>query len=297
MAEQYEDEIVLIRYHTWWPSENDPFYRFNIPEMRARINYYETNYDSRLMIDGIIDGGSNQFAWDSLFNERMSVPSPMDLQITGVYDYESRNGNLVLYVTATDEITLDDLRFHCVVTESDIYWEAPNGLTIHNQTMRDMVPNVGGESFEIENGETITFERTFSLNEILAEDNCEIVIFAQSNETKEILQAAKITIPDLNQTGLSDEIPEIPARFSLSPAYPNPFNASTTIRYRISEESFVDISIYDVLGRKVETLIDANQQAGFHQVIWNAAERPSGTYFYKLRAGNYSETRKVSLLK
>ncbi len=297
LAEQYENDIVLIRYHTWWPGENDPFYQFNIPENRARTNYYGADYVTHVYIDGIIDGHSDRFTWDSLFNERMYVPSPMELQITGVYDYESRNGNLVLSVTATDEITFDDLRFHCTIIENDIYWEAPNGLIIHNQTMRDMVPDANGEPFEIENGEIIEFERNFFLHDTLAVENCEIVIFVQSNETTEILQAAKIAIQDLEQTDIDDKPGRLPSIVTLNPAYPNPFNASTTIQYSIPDESFVDISIYDVLGRKVETLIDANQRAGFHQVIWNAAERPSGTYFYKLRAGNYSETRKVSLLK
>jgi hypothetical protein len=66
-------------------------------------------------------------------------------------------------------------------------------------------------------------------------------------------------------TGI-EEVAEIPSSFSLSPNYPNPFNSSTTIRYNLPAESPVTIDIYDILGRKVQTLLDVKAQAGPHQV-------------------------------
>jgi hypothetical protein len=89
----------------------------------------------------------------------------------------------------------------------------------------------------------------------------------------------------------------LPASFSLSPNYPNPFNSSTTIRYNLPTESPVTIDIYDILGRKVQTLLDVKEQAGSHQVNWNAADMPSGAYFARLRAGEQSQTMKMILMK
>jgi len=83
----------------------------------------------------------------------------------------------------------------------------------------------------------------------------------------------------------------------LSQNYPNPFNASTTINYGLPRQSHVSIVIYDILGRKVTTLIDKLQPAGYHQTIWNADDFSSGLYFYKLQAGDYIETKTMMLIK
>ena len=79
--------------------------------------------------------------------------------------------------------------------------------------------------------------------------------------------------------------------------YPNPFNASTMIKYELPQQSLVTIEIYDILGRKVGMLEDRLQPAGYHKLVWHAEDLPSGVYFYKLRAGDYSETKKMVLMK
>jgi len=92
-------------------------------------------------------------------------------------------------------------------------------------------------------------------------------------------------------------IRQVPLHFSLSPNYPNPFNASTAIQYTLPEPFHITIDIYDLLGRKVAALINEQQQAGYHQAIWNADGFSSGVYFYKIRTGDYTETKKMVLLK
>jgi hypothetical protein len=69
------------------------------------------------------------------------------------------------------------------------------------------------------------------------------------------------------------------------------------IQYSLPEASYVTIDIYDILGRKIETLVQGVQPAGYHQVIWHASNQSSGTYFYRIQAGEYDETRKMVLLK
>ncbi|MEE9554069.1 MAG: T9SS type A sorting domain-containing protein [candidate division Zixibacteria bacterium] len=79
--------------------------------------------------------------------------------------------------------------------------------------------------------------------------------------------------------------------------YPNPFNASTTIRYDLPNESEVRIEIYDLLGRNTKTLLAGTQPAGSHSIVWDAEDVSSGVYFYRIEAGDYNETRKCVLLK
>ena len=87
------------------------------------------------------------------------------------------------------------------------------------------------------------------------------------------------------------------ARFELGGNYPNPFNAHTTIGYNLPHESPVILEVFDVLGRKIETLVDGNQAPGPHSVVWDADYVSTGMYFYRFQADNYSETRRMSIIK
>ncbi len=102
---------------------------------------------------------------------------------------------------------------------------------------------------------------------------------------------------DSATVGIIDQQPWVPDRFALLQNYPNPFNARTIIRYDLPSESDVTIEIYDILGRKIETILHHKQPAGHHQAVWNADSRSSGIYFYRIQAGEYAETRKMVLLK
>ena len=88
-----------------------------------------------------------------------------------------------------------------------------------------------------------------------------------------------------------------PASFNLSQNYPNPFNPATKITYSIPNESQVNLKIYDVMGREVAVLVNGRQQAGTYEVNFNAASLASGTYFYKLTAGDFVSVKKMILLK
>ncbi|MCH7763494.1 MAG: T9SS type A sorting domain-containing protein, partial [Candidatus Marinimicrobia bacterium] len=108
-------------------------------------------------------------------------------------------------------------------------------------------------------------------------------------------------IIDASQVSVTDEI-NLPAEFALHANYPNPFNPITTLRYDLPENSFVNIIIYDLLGRQVKTLVNQTQEAGYRSVKWNATNdsgKPvsAGVYLYQIQAGKYLQTRKMILLK
>lgn len=89
----------------------------------------------------------------------------------------------------------------------------------------------------------------------------------------------------------------VPTELSLLPNYPNPFNPSTTIRYALPHQSDVRLSVYDVLGREVAVLIEQSQPAGWHEVMFNAGDLPSGTYLYKLESDATVLSRVLVLLR
>lgn len=94
-----------------------------------------------------------------------------------------------------------------------------------------------------------------------------------------------------------NEAAQMPGSFSLDQNYPNPFNPSTKITYSLPEASFVTLKVYDILGREIVTLVNEVKPSGKYEVEFNASELPSGTYVYKLTAGNYQTIKKMLLLK
>ena len=91
--------------------------------------------------------------------------------------------------------------------------------------------------------------------------------------------------------------PIIPVEFSLSQNFPNPFNPSTAIDYSLAKESFVQLKIFDVLGREIKTLIDEKESLGKHTVHFDASDLNSGIYFYRIIAGGFSQSQKMVLVK
>src|SRR5690606_38244633 len=99
-------------------------------------------------------------------------------------------------------------------------------------------------------------------------------------------------------TGVEDPVSNIPAEYKLSQNYPNPFNPSTTIEFSIPQASYVTLKVYNALGKEVASIVDGQMQPGnYSQQFAAASSLGSGVYFYKLTAGNFTETRRMILTK
>ncbi len=98
-------------------------------------------------------------------------------------------------------------------------------------------------------------------------------------------------------TSVSSTFSDVDLNYRLEQNYPNPFNPKTIINYELGITNFVTLKIYDVLGNEVATLINEKQNSGSYSVNFDGANLPSGIYFYKLDAGNFSEVKKMTLLK
>ena len=90
---------------------------------------------------------------------------------------------------------------------------------------------------------------------------------------------------------------EIPDSYALDQNYPNPFNPTTRIRFAVPQEEHVVLTIYDVMGRDVKRLVDGRLSAGFYEVLFEASELSSGTYLYRLQAGEYVDVKRMALLQ
>ncbi len=90
---------------------------------------------------------------------------------------------------------------------------------------------------------------------------------------------------------------DVPRYFILDQNYPNPFNPSTTIRYGLPHKTTVQLSVYNILGQSVSTLVNGEQEAGYHEVQFDGSKLASGVYLYRMQAGTYVEMRKLLLVR
>jgi len=98
-------------------------------------------------------------------------------------------------------------------------------------------------------------------------------------------------------TTVKENVNTDPKSFQLSQNYPNPFNPKTVIKFQVPSSKFIKLEVYDILGREVQTLVDAPMSAGEHEVIFNGSGLPSGVYIYTLKVNEFSQSRKMLLLK
>ena len=111
------------------------------------------------------------------------------------------------------------------------------------------------------------------------------------------LNSMSLCLLDSTVTPISENSPDLPVELSVSQNYPNPFNAQTTIQYSLPTQSLVSIEIFDLLGQKLGTLSEGFKPAGDHQAVWDASGQSSGIYFYRIKAGDKVETKRMTLMK
>ncbi|MBS1494631.1 MAG: T9SS type A sorting domain-containing protein [Bacteroidetes bacterium] len=187
----------------------------------------------------------------------------------------------------------------CKTTDSGITWEKTNPGTslmrdikfINNQT--GWACGGAGNLFKTTNTginwTAITIDPSYGLMDIeFTNENTGWI----TTSTNNLLKTTNGGVVFISQTSS-----EIPDKFELYQNYPNPFNPSTTIKYKIKNSEHVTIKVFDSKGNEVETLANENQTAGSYSVMFNASKLSSGVYYYKLISNNFSETKKLILVK
>ncbi len=115
------------------------------------------------------------------------------------------------------------------------------------------------------------------------------------NEEEIMTNVATATLT--NVLGIGNSNKNIPTQFGLSQNYPNPFNPLTTISFQLPRSVFINLSIYNLAGQLVKTLVNEHKNAGYHSVVWDASSVSSGIYLYRIEAGEFSKVRKCLVVK
>ena len=143
---------------------------------------------------------------------------------------------------------------------------------------------------------TLTFD-----DSLLVPGQYVVNIIIESKYNPQIKEFKKLIIFQVITTDIPNGL-LVPSVFALEQNYPNPFNPETSIHFTVPKMSRVTLAIYDILGRKIRTLLSETKAAGSYNVTWNGKNNQgqplaSGLYFYKLQAGEFSATKKMMLLK
>ncbi len=298
---EYADLVTVIKYHVWWPSPgNDPYYLANISENTTRNDLYSNNYAPHGFVDGTIDAGSSYSSWAASIEGALMNISPLTLNVSG--NLTSSGGTVYVNIYADGVVPNTNLILHTVVVEKDLFYTGPNGDPHHEYVMRKMFPSASGQTFQIQQGQTVNLQSEIVLDESWDLSKLEVVTFVQIPSTnpspsmkRKVLQSGKTAITDLIMD--VNENTNLPNKFSLKQNYPNPFNPKTKIKYAIAKNGFVSLKVFDVLGREIKTLVNESQNVGTYEIDFDANNLNSGIYFYKLTTNNFSEMKKMILVK
>lgn len=198
-ANQYLDaitdtNIIIIRTHTTlYP--NDPFYLYNTTDNGARQTYYSAaNANPQAFLLGSFMGNFNANNWTNKLNAGLGASREMGVAVGRTYDSVSRNVNLNLVISQNSGSAVSDLVLHVAVTESEISFNAPNGETVFEQVLRDLVTSPGGDALNISPGQTLSIPKSFTLPVQLNDRHSSVIVFTQSVSTKQVygVQLVKI---------------------------------------------------------------------------------------------------------
>jgi hypothetical protein len=127
-----------------------------------------------------------------------------------------------------------------------------------------------------------------------SQPNSQIVINVGGSDVGVILDNISLKLP---ATSIKDPNKKTPIEYHLADNFPNPFNPRTIINYELPITNYVYLSIYNNLGQKILTLVDKQQKAGYYQVEWDATNYASGIYYYRLKAGDFHDVKKMILFR
>jgi hypothetical protein len=305
--EGYLPNAVILSYHGYTGS-GDPWVTFNGNNILTLLsmNAYPTGTPERLTAPANV--GFCGF-FDIPFHRTLDIPvAPVKIDIiTQNYNSSTRQLNVTLKSTALSTLT-GNYKINYVITEDNLVYQqignsycAGSSNAIHSWVVRNMVNGATGDALNSggtwNNGQSFTTSFSTNINSSWADANCKLKVFVYKDASPlymgEVQQAIQTSIL---LTGVID--PKVtPLKYELLQNYPNPFNPVTNIKFSVPKSGFATLKIYDITGKLVATYLDDFISAGTYNAEVDGSDLASGVYLYTLNVNDYTETKKMLLVK
>ena len=225
---------------------------------------------------------SGLFAFTSVDSDTVINYFPMNVGDYHIYEvrYDFRDPPMFNTTNVLDTILIDSIFYYQVRT----YWRS--SLSLRMDEIGDLY------AYSTEDSQDVLLYKFHSA----LGDSYRVDSLASGFSSK--LYSAKIGTTYYGDiVSVEDDIVTFPNKYFLMQNHPNPFNPVTTISYSLPFSGDVSLIIYNILGEEIAQLVDGFQQAGEYNITWNATNISSGIYFYRLNSGDFTETKKMVLLK
>lgn len=298
-------DLLVLAYHGPANYGADPFTGFNGNDILNLMGF--TYYPSGVIgrVSGIV--GFNH--WENWVNLTSNYQPGVSYSITKNYNSSTRQLNV--NVTATALRNIDTACYiNFVIYEGNIVYPQQGGSCpggpnyVHFWVLRNMVNGATGEVLHTTGwtqGTTATKSWNTSIDEnVWTANNCTVAIFCYLGNGSSINTSGSPVIQTWKESIIPTGVGEpskIPASYSLSQNYPNPFNPSTNIKFSIPKDGNASLKIYDIVGNEVATYLEGFVKAGEYNALIDASNWASGVYFYKLTTSDFTETKKMTLIK
>lgn len=290
--------LVCVSYHVGWPSPgNDPMYLHNPTQSYDRRYYYGINSVPSAYMQGLHFYVGSPFPYSNmsvLYNAYISSTTNIAVSVT---DTRIQPDSIRASITVTkfSDLPSGNYYLRVMAVERWVIYQSPpgtNGETVFGNVFRRSYPSSLGTPISTNAGtETYTF--TYQIHPVWVDTSIYTIAFVQNDVDKTVMNAGRMGI----LVGIEPYINETPSKFELSQNYPNPFNPSTNIKFSLLHNDNVTLKIYDMLGKEIQVLISGYHKAGTYNVNFDGSNLPSGIYFYTLQTSEFTQTKKMMLVK
>lgn len=294
------DIVITYQYFDWRGyvcGEGGTVWAINDTGLVNLSSGFEVDYSgiSARIIDNVwLCGDSSVYFYDgNTYTNKFNAPVKL---------------NSISYKYMSDIWVVGDSGFIAHSADSGYTWVVQSNPDSLNRSLNDVFfTNIYGWGYGLAVGDsgviirTSNFGNTWQMEaEGLTEKNLRSVhfneLYLESFGPGVIVGDNKTVLFNPLIVSIDNEI-KLPIQFMLNQNYPNPFNPTTIIKYQIPELSYVRIKVFDVIGNEIEALVNEEKSAGEYEIEFDGTNLTSGVYFYQLRAGDYTETKKMILLR
>ncbi len=295
--------LVVTAYHG---SGSDPWINFNGNGILGllSLNAYPTGIADRQNAAG------DYTTWTGFVSNRYTnyATTPVSINIVS-QNYNSTTGQLNVSLNATTNCSLTGAYSitYEIMENNLVYAQTGNGTCpgsstfVHNHVVRNIVNGASGETLTTTGwnaGQTISKSFSTTIPSTWIAANCQLVVFVYKGSTASNMAEVQNAIKtNITTNSIGGESGKIPTKFELMQNYPNPFNPTTTIKFGLPTSGNTSLKVYNILGKEVMTMFEGYMEAGYYNATLDASSLSSGVYFYTVKSGNYSETKKMNVIK